>query len=286
MSPPLVAESVRLDGRRAVVTGANTGIGLVTATELARAGASVVLACRNESKAEAAVARIHESVPDARVELLALDLASLESVRAAGAALLQGPPIDLLVCNAGLAGAKGETQDGFELTFGVNHLGHFALVQAVKGHVVDGGRIVVVASRAHTRAKALDLDACTKPTRSATGFPEYAVSKLANVLFARRLSAELAGRRIAVASLHPGVVASDIWRKIPWPFRGLAKLFMLTNAEGARTSLHCATAPDIVENTGKYWDSCRERAPSALALDDALADELWRRSEEWTQLDP
>ncbi len=151
----------------------------------------------------------------------------------------------------------------------------------LREHLVDGGRVVILASRAHYRAKGIDWDALTQPTATVTGYPEYGVSKLANVLHARRLALELELRNITVFVLHPGVVASNIWRKVPWPFRGLAKRFMLSNEEGARTSLFCATAPQLSGNSGKYWDLCKEKEVAKLAQDDALMNELWRRSEEW-----
>lgn len=280
-APPPV--TVDLTGRHAVVTGANTGIGKVTALELARAGADVTIACRNQAKAEAAMADIRAAVPAAKLSFLALDLGDLTKVRAAAAELLgrDDRPIDLLINNAGLAGAKGVTADGFEMHFGVNHLGHFLwthlLLDRVKAAAAP--RIVNVASRAHYKAPGIEWAAQTQPTASTTGFPEYCVSKLCNVLF----SAELSRREpeIPVFSLHPGVIASDVWRAVPFPLRGLIKLFMISVEEGALTTLHCATDPGAASQTGLYWDSCKPRTPSKLARDTELAAELWRRSEIW-----
>ena len=275
-----IDRSVDLSGKLAVVTGANTGIGLVTARELARAGAHVVLACRDQDKAAAARAEIARAVPGASLELLPLDLSSIETSRAAARSLIDtGRTIDLLINNAGQAGLRGLTDDGFELTFGINHIGHFAWTEVLRPAVADGGRIVIVASKAHYQAKALDFDALRQPTRTTTGIREYNVSKLANVLHAQALAAELRPRHITVASLHPGVVASDIWRRVPWMFRGLIKLFMVTTEEGARTTVHCATAPDV--ETGLYWDQSTPRTPSRLARDTALQKALWERSLEW-----
>ena len=277
--------SVSMKGKVCLVTGANTGIGKVTALELARAGAHVVLACRAKEKADAAIAEIQQQVPEAELSFLALDLGSLSSVRAAAARFVGlDLPLHVLINNAGLAGHPGQTEDGFEQTFGVNHLGHFLLTELLmdKLRASAPARIVIVASKAHYDAKAIRWESLTEATSTATGFPEYQVSKLCNVLhgreLARRLSAENA--EITVCSLHPGVVASDIWRRIPWPFRGLMKLFMITNEEGALTTLHCATSPDLADS-GAYYDKCKPRTPSKLALDDALAAELWQRSEQW-----
>lgn len=278
---PLLPPSLSLAGKRAVVTGANTGIGKVTARELARAGATVVLACRSREKAEAAMADIRAVVPAADLHFHELDLGSLSAARASAAALAAGPSIDLLVNNAGLAGSRGMTADGFELAFGTNHMGTFAFTLGLLDRLSDGGRIVIVASRAHYRARGIPFDNLLASTASATGLDEYGVSKLANVLFAAELAKRVAARNIIVSSLHPGVVASDIWRSIPWPFRDLMKLFMISNDEGARTSLYCATSPDLNGKSGLYWDSCREKRPSRAAQDGALAAELWLRSEGW-----
>lgn len=274
----------------AIVTGANTGIGKVTALELGRRGFHTILACRNEQKAEAAIAELRQGARSATFEFLRLDLNSLASVRDAAADFLSRDlPLHLLVNNAGLAGSQGITADGFELTFGVNHLGHFLFTQLLEDKIVasakdvGSARIVNVASRAHYRAKPIDWSAQRRPTAHRTGLPEYAVSKLANVLHASELARRLAGSGVTTYSLHPGVVASDVWRQVPGPLRWLAKRFMITNEEGAQTSLYCATDPRCAEQSGLYYDECALKTPSAMARDAALATELWERSEEWTK---
>lgn len=283
--PPAHPVTTNMNGRVCLITGANTGIGKVTALELARAGAHVVLACRSKDKADAAMAEIRVEVPNAELTFLALDLGSLSSVRAAAARFIGlGLPLHVLINNAGLASSPGETEDGFERTFGVNHLGHFLLTELLRGKIqaAGGGRIVIVSSKAHYDAKGIDWSTLREPTASAIGFSEYQVSKLANVLHGRELARRLReeGSDVIVSSLHPGVVASDIWRPIPWPLRSVMKWFMISSEAGALTSLHCATATRVTES-GKYYDKCKARKPSDLALDDALAAELWRRSEEW-----
>ncbi len=162
-----------MTARTALVTGANTGIGLVTARELARRGDRVLVACRSAEKAADAVAAIGAATGSSTVEHLPLDLADLTSVRAAAADLLErGDPIDVLVANAGLAGQRGATAQGFELAFGTNHLGHFALVTALLPLVQAApaaSRIVVVASESHEQAKAIPWDDVRRPTRTRTG---------------------------------------------------------------------------------------------------------------------
>jgi NAD(P)-dependent dehydrogenase (short-subunit alcohol dehydrogenase family) len=276
-----------LQGKVALVTGANTGIGQVTALELARAGAKVWLACRSQAKAEAAMAQIRSEVPDARLAFLALDLGNLAAVRQAAAAFVQsGDPLHLLVNNAGLAGQRGATSDGFEIHFGTNHLGPYLLTRLLLPvlRASAPARIVCVASRAHYQPRSLDLDAQQQPTRSWAGVSEYGVSKLCNVLFAKELSDRLAGSGVTVYSLHPGVVASDIWRRVPQPLRWLALQFMISNHEGARTSLYCATSPAVADESGLYYDLCKPRKPSKLARDAALAQALWQRSAAWCGL--
>jgi NAD(P)-dependent dehydrogenase (short-subunit alcohol dehydrogenase family) len=271
-------------GRVALVTGANTGIGKVTATELARQGMQVFIACRPGPRSDAALADVRAASPDGHVELLPLDLGDLGSVRACAQAFLaQGLPLHLLVNNAGVAGARGLTASGFELGFGVNHIGHFLLTQLLLERLQASApaRVVTVASRAHYKATGLDWTALRQPTRTATGWPEYCVAKLANVLFSAELARRLAGSGVTTYAVHPGVVASDVWRAVPWPFRGLIKLFMITPEEGAKTSLHCATSPAVGQESGLYYDLCRPKRPSGLAQDPRLAAELWRRSEDW-----
>jgi NAD(P)-dependent dehydrogenase (short-subunit alcohol dehydrogenase family) len=273
-----------LRGRVALVTGANTGIGLVTARELAAQGAQVFMACRSVERAQAALDTIRSNTGGPKPEALALDLGAFDSVRrCAQSFLARGLPLHLLINNAGLAGARGLTPSGFELAFGVNHMGHFLLTQLLLERIKGSGpaRIVTVASKAHYRARGIDWTAVRQATAARSGLPEYGVSKLANVLFSAELGRRLAGSGVTTYALHPGVVASDVWRQVPWPLRSLIKLAMISTEEGAKTPLYCATAPDLSDATGLYYDSCRVKEPSPLAQDTALAAELWTRSEAW-----
>lgn len=275
------------DGKVAIVTGANTGIGEVTGLELARAGARVYVACRSESKATEAMAGISAQVPDADLVFLPLDLASQESVRAAAAMFQEREKkLDLLINNAGLAGPKGLTEEGIELTVGVNHFGHFLFTMLLMEAVVaaEAARIVTVSSEAHYRGVRFDWGASREPTKSSTGMPEYQQSKLMNVLFTKELDRRLTGTSVTTYTLHPGVVASDIWSR---SFAGkiidlFAPLFMISVEDGAKTTLHCATDPAAAEQSGLYWDESKPRTPNKLSFDEALAAELWAKSLEWT----
>lgn len=276
-----------LEGRHVVITGANTGIGKETARALARRGASLVLACRSEDKTRPVIQEIARETGNNKIHFVPLDLGELASVRRAAEAILaRGEPIHVLINNAGLAGQRGVTKDGFEQTFGVNHLGHYLFTRLLLDAIEKSApaRIVHVASKAHYRAKRIDFDALRRPTATTTGVPEYGVSKLCNVLFSSELARRLEGKQVTSNALHPGVIASDVWREIPWPFRGVMKLFMKSNEEGARTSLYCATAPELEGVTGRYYDDEKEREPSALGRDEELARELWERSAEWAGL--
>jgi len=218
------------------------------------------------------------------VWFLPLDLADLSSVRAcADAFLARGEPLHVLVNNAGVAGRRGLTRQGFELTFGVNHLGHFALTLLLLERLTDSApaRVVTVASDAHYSAPGIDFETLRRPARGITGLREYAVSKLANVLFSAELARRTAGTGVTTYALHPGVVASDIWRRVPWPVRPILTRRMLSVDEGAATSLYCATALEVAQESGLFYDKCAQCAPSAVATP-PLAAELWKRSEEWT----
>lgn len=280
----LLATSPPLSGRVALVTGANTGIGLVTARELAARGVRVFMACRSAQRAQAALAQIRSSSRHAQVELLPLDLGDFASIRqCARMFLARGLPLHLLINNAGLGGQCGFTGSGFELAFGVNHVGHFLLTRLLLERIQASGaaRIVTVASRAHYRARGIDWDAVRRPTPGWSGMAQYCTSKLANVLFSAELGRRLAGTGVTTYAVHPGVVASDFWRKVPSPLNTLIKLAMISTEEGALTTLHCASSAQLAAESGRYYDKCRARAPARLARDPTLAAELWQRSEAW-----
>ena len=270
--------------RVALVTGASTGIGRVTALELARHGYRVVLACRSRERTLPVIDEMRRVNPRAEGHWLPLELGDFGSVRECARRFLErGTPLHLLVNNAGLAGARGLTPSGFECMFGVNHMGHFLLTQLLLERLQASApaRIVTVASRAHRRTGGIDFDAARRPTSTLTGVREYGTSKLANILFSAALARRLEGSGVTTYALHPGVIDSDIWRGLPAPLRALNRLRLSTVEEGARTTLHCALAPEAGAQTGLYYSDCEVTEPTALARDGGLAEELWRRSEAW-----
>ena len=272
-----------MTGRRtALVTGANSGIGAALVEQLAAGGHDVILAARSAERTRPVVDGIRARHPEIRATFLALDLADLGAIRRAVATLAAaGTPVDLLVNNAGVAGTRALSADGFDLTYATNHLGPFLLTDLLLPvlRTSAAGRIVNVASVAHARVRRLSWEGLEprvvpRPSR----FTDYAVTKLMNVLHAAALARRLAGSRVTVAAMHPGGVASNIWRKVPQPFRWLITRPMISNADGAASVLHVATAPELQAVSGRYYHRYRERTPSALATDVSLAEELWTRT--------
>ena len=273
-----------LDGHTILITGANTGIGLATAHALAARGATLVLAGRSPASTAAAIDEIGRRTGNRRLSSLTLDLADLASVRDCAAAFLaEDRPLHVLINNAGVAGGRGMTASGFERAFGTNHVGPYLLTALLLDRLAATApaRIVNVASDAHFSAPGIDFEAARRATRSRTGMAEYSVSKLANVLHAQELGRRLAGTGVTTYALHPGVIASDIWRRVPWPVRPLMKLRMDSTEQGARTPVYCATSPEVAGETGGYYVGARRKEPSAIATAE-LAAELWDHSAAWT----
>jgi NAD(P)-dependent dehydrogenase (short-subunit alcohol dehydrogenase family) len=273
-----------LHGRTVLITGASSGIGRASAVALARQGASLVLAGRSQERHQNVLAETRAA--GAKVRFLELDLGELRSVRACAERFLAlDEPLHVLLNNAGLAGSRGLSADGFERTFGINHLGHFLLTELLLERLRRSApsRIVNVSSKAHLGPRGIDWSALREPTKSRTGFPEYAVSKLCNVLHAKHLAQRLAGSGVNTYALHPGVIASDVWRHVPWGLRQLMLLFMDSNEQGAATSLHCAASEAAAAQTGLYYDSSKPAAASPLADDAALQATLHERSLEWVR---
>jgi dehydrogenase/reductase SDR family protein 13 len=266
-----------------LVTGANSGIGKALVEALAERGHRLVLACRSEAKARPVIDQLRSRYPASDPLLLPLDLADLASVRTAAASFLSsGRGLDVQVNNAGNAGTRALSEDGFDLTYATNHIGPFLFTNLVLPRLMESpeGRIVTVASAAHFTAKQMNwsgLERRATPKRS--GFADYAVTKLMNVLHVRELARRLAGTRITTYAVHPGAVASNVWRAVPQPLRWIATRFMLSNEEGAQTPLYCATSPELRGISGRYYDKCRETKTSLLAADDGLARALWERTE-------
>jgi NAD(P)-dependent dehydrogenase (short-subunit alcohol dehydrogenase family) len=297
-----LVEGVDLSGRRVLITGASTGLGLETARALAAHGASVIMTARDLDKGERAAATVRGSAPNATFELRELDLASLASVRDCADKLLsEGQPINVLIANAGvMACPQGVTTDGFETQFGTNHLGHFVFVNRLVPLLLAGApsRVVVLSSSGH-RFSDVDLDDPNFERTAYDPWTAYGRSKTANALFALALDRRLRDRRVRACAVHPGGIRTELARHLT-PEVMQALMQRVSNApgeyqfksvpQGAATTVWVAVIANADEIGGRYCEDCGIAQPAAdskagsgvhpHALDAVRAEALWSRSEE------
>jgi NAD(P)-dependent dehydrogenase (short-subunit alcohol dehydrogenase family) len=275
-----------MQGKIIVITGATSGIGEVAAIRLAEQGARIVFVARDLQRAEATQAALRKANPAAEPVAHIADLSLLaEMKRVAVAIAATEPKIDVLIDNAGaLFNRRQETADGLEMTFALNHMGYFVITNQLLPNIVDGGRIVAVASGAHRGAK-FDLDDL-QMRRAFNGWRAYANSKLCNILFTRALARRLkeGARGITANCLHPGFVATRFadqsggWTQ---RFAGfLKRLSAITPEEGARTIVYLASSPEMAGISGQYFFECKVATPTRAGQNDANAERLWKISEE------
>ncbi|MCL4129400.1 UNVERIFIED_CONTAM: hypothetical protein GTU68_012430 [Idotea baltica] len=275
-------------GKRVVLTGGNSGIGLTTCLDLCRRGALVTLTVRDRAKGEEAVRVIREAVPGADVSWALLDLAETHSIDAFADELLEaGHPLHVLIHNAGVILSERRMNSvGIEMTFMVNHLGPFLLQQRLEPLLRESApaRVIVVASAAHRRAaRGLDFDDL-QFERGYSAVKVYSAAKFANILFTKELARRLEGTGVTANCLHPGVVRTRFARdgdaSGPWgfAFNYLGFLF-LSPEKGARTTIHLATADPLPVPTGGYYSRSQPAKPCAAALDSEEARQLWLESE-------
>jgi NAD(P)-dependent dehydrogenase (short-subunit alcohol dehydrogenase family) len=303
-----VLAGVDLKGKRALVTGASGGLGLETARALAACGAEVILAARDAAKTDAALRTIREQVPGANVSGTELDLASLASIRACAARLLeQYDRLDLLINNAGvMACPLARTADGFELQFGTNHLGHFLFTGLLVPLLVAGApsRIVNLSSDGHMISD-VHWDDPNFERHDYEKWTSYGQSKTANVLFSVELERRLGGKRVHAWAVHPGMIMTDLGRHLTKDDVAMLQAMAKPRGEkkegassggtgatrpaapgfktipqGAATSVWAATAPELEGRGGGYLADCTEATkPKTWALDPAAAQRLWAMSE-------
>ncbi|XP_071373173.1 retinol dehydrogenase 12 [Centroberyx affinis] len=274
------SSDVRLDGRTAIVTGANTGIGKETAKDLAGRGARVILACRDMAKGEQAARDILREVKGAKVVARQLDLADTKSIcQFAENIYNTEKALHYLINNAGVAICSyATTKDGYEMQFGVNHLGHFFLTFLLLDLLKHSApsRVINVSSSAHAMGKIQFDDLSSEkgyhPVRA------YAQSKLANVLFTRELAKRTEVLGVMAYSVDPGMVNTDLIRHIRSPLQEVVKRFgflVKTPAEGAFTTIYCAVTPEHQLMTGGYYKDCAHTVSSRAGQDDGTALKLW-----------
>ncbi len=278
-----------LRGKTVLITGANQGIGKAAAIALRSLGADLVLVCRSPDKARAAVADIQAAPGAGKVELLLGDLSVQADVRRVAAEFLATHTrLDVLLNNAGvLATSRRVTADGLEGTFATNHLAYFLLTNLLRDVLVASApsRVVNVSSEAHRRSR-MNWDDL-QSEKSFTSFMVYGQSKLANVLFTYELARRLEGTGVTANCLHPGVVASG-FGQTDGGFTAflvrLAKPFMITNEQGADTSVYLSASPAVQGVTGKYFDKRKPRPSNKASYDEADQKRLWTLSEKLTGL--
>ncbi len=279
-----------MDNPICLITGANAGIGRVTALELAKKGMYLLLVCRNRRKGEAVQQEIQRLSPTCKTDLYICDLADLDAVASLVATVKQQHPrLDILINNAGVIVESFQiSAQGFESTFAVNHLAPFLLTNLLLDLLKksSAARIITVASEAHRWAK-FDLNQLASPAKF-NGLRAYANSKLANILFTKALAGQLLQTGITANSLHPGAVQTSFasgnkdWYS---RFFQLMRPFFITPEKGAETTIYLADSEEVNDKTGLYFDKKKPRTPSADAQSEYYAQKLWELSRQLTDLD-
>jgi NAD(P)-dependent dehydrogenase (short-subunit alcohol dehydrogenase family) len=281
-------EQTDLSGKICLVTGANSGIGRSTAHALAKMNASVAMVCRDAKRAEPVRQQIEDATGNQNIKLLICDFSSQADIRRfTGEFINSHNRLDVLVNNAGVAVRKRSvTQDGIEITFAVNHLGYFLLTNLLLDLLKRSApsRIVNVSSAAHAYGK-IDFDDL-QGERNFGGVAAYANSKLANILFTYELARRLEGTGVTANCLHPGPVATSLFRNLPKPLEALIKLFTISPDKGAETSVYLASSPEVEGVSGKYFAKKREKRTSSASYNEDDALRLWQVSEAMTGLAP
>jgi len=293
MQGPKVRSTVKLEGKTVVITGANTGIGKVTAMDLSRRGAKVVMLCRNVEKAEEVAEEIRKAT-EGEVVVHKLDLASLASVRECAEQLGNSvDKIDILINNAGImACPEMRTTEGFEMQIGTNHFGHFLLTNLLMPllkKAAPHARIINVSSLAHERGEMQWEDINWEKTEYSS-IKAYAQSKLANILFTKELARKGEGSGVNAYALHPGVINTELGRHLKDTYGPLVMIwklavpFIKTPENGANTTIYCAVDESIADHNGRYYSDCREKQPAPQAENIEDAKKLWELSEQLVNL--
>ena len=276
-----------MGGKVVIVTGANSGIGKETAKALAKLGAAVVMVCRDRERGRLALGEVKKASRNENVELMLCDLSSQKSIREFASEFKKGHArLECLVNNAGiLFRNRSETEDGLEATFAVNHLGYFLLTNLLLDLMRESApaRVVSVASEAH-KYGAINFDDLQNE-KNYRSLAAYSNSKLANVLFTYELARRLGASQVTANCLHPGVIATNLFRALPKPIGALFKLVTLSPEKGARTSVYLASSAEVEGVTGKYFVKKSATRTSAASYNEDTARRLWDESAKLTGLD-
>lgn len=277
---------MELQGKICVITGATSGIGKETAKAIAAKGATVVLPIRDSLKGDILKDEILEQTPGAKIDLMHCNLGSFDSIRNFVKEFRNKyDKLHLLINNAGIWETKRNlSEDGVEMNFAVNHLAPFLLTNLLLDTIKNSApaRIVSVSSEAHRTGKINFAD--VELEKGFSSFKSYSQSKLANILFTKKLSQLLKGTGITANCLHPGVVSTSLFEKMPKIITGLMKPFMLTPAKGAETSIYLATSPEVEKTSGEYFVKKKSKKPAPEALRQDVANKLWDISEKYVGL--
>lgn len=285
------SEDVDLRGKVVVITGGHSGIGYETTRGLAKRGATVYIGCKDVNKAKDVVHNISVETKNENLHLIQLNLASFDSIREfAKEFIKQNQPIHILINNAGvwMDEAKEKTVDGFEMTFGVNHLGHFLLTKLLMDKIKEAGnsRVVTLSSALHKNGE-VDFDNLDSQ-KNYTAFGAYCNSKLMNILFSNELARRYGEFGVKTYSLHPGVIATGLHRAVDNPlfvfFYASIWGFLGKDVEhGAQTTITAAISKSLEDQTGVYLSECAVAEPLETAKDVQLAKKLWEVSEDLVQ---
>jgi NAD(P)-dependent dehydrogenase (short-subunit alcohol dehydrogenase family) len=275
-----------------MITGANSGIGKATALELNRFGAKVIMMCRNEKRAQKAKEEIIEDTGNSDIEIIICDLADLDSIRNAAAEFKKKyDKLHVLINNAGLISFKKQfTANGFERTWGTNHIGHFLLTMLLLDVIKKNSpaRIINLSSHGHNFASKEPLEDMYYENKKYKHIKAYGDSKLMNIWFTKELARRLEGTGVTVNAVHPGGIRTGFGKRgNPWWYQlgyYIATPVLKSPAKGARTSIHLASSSEVADITGKYWAKCKEKKSSKQSLEEESQKKLWELSEKLTDL--
>jgi NAD(P)-dependent dehydrogenase (short-subunit alcohol dehydrogenase family) len=268
-----------MSGKVCVVTGANAGLGKATAAGLAKLGATVVLACRDRAKGEAALAEIRSGSGNSHIELMVVDLSALDSVRQMAAAFLQNyDRLDVLINNAGVFKSKRTvTPDGLETMFATNHLGHFLLTNLLLDRLKASAPARVINVTAPSTVK-LDFDDL-QGEKKFSALNAFGASKMCNLLFTFALARRLTGTGVTSNALHPGLVKSNLTSEMPFLLRWGTNLVSATPEKAAESVIYLASSPNVASVSGRFFKVQKAIEPDAYAKDEDVQRRLWEISE-------